>query len=102
MADQKPISKSQLLASLAEKTTLSKKQVEAVLENLTAIAYSEAKAAGKFTLPGLGILKLVDRPARTGRNPATGEQIQIPAKTVVKFTVSKVAKEAIAGAPKKK
>ena len=63
----------------------------------------EAKSVGKFTLPGFGILKLVQRAARMGRNPATGEQIKIPAKTVVKFSVAKAAKEAIAGkAPAKK
>jgi DNA-binding protein HU-beta len=102
MADNKPLSKSQLLAELAEKTNLSKKDVDSFLEALTAIAYKEAKSAGKFTLPGFGILKLVQRAARSGRNPATGATIQIPAKTVVKMTLSKACKEAIAGAPKKK
>ena len=53
-----------------------------------------------FTLPGLGKLVLVNRKARIGRNPATGEQIQIPAKRVVKFRVAKAAKDAILG-PKK-
>lgn len=101
MADKKPLSKSQLLSDLAEKTNLSKKEVDAFLEALTAIAYKEAKSVGKFTLPGFGILKLVQRAARSGRNPATGETIQIPAKTVVKMTLSKAAKEAIAGKPKK-
>jgi DNA-binding protein HU-beta len=102
MADKKPLSKSQLLSALAEKTNLSKKDVEAFLDKLTEIAYKEAKSVGKFTLPGFGILKLVQRAARQGRNPATGATIQIPAKTVVKMTLSKAAKEAIAGAPKKK
>lgn len=103
MAEKKPLSKSQLLSALAEKTGQSKKDIDAVLEALTGIAYKEAKSVGKFTLPGLGILKLVQRAARTGRNPATGEQMTIPAKTVVKFTVAKAAKEAIAGkAPAKK
>jgi len=101
MADKKPLSKSQLLSELAEKTELSKKKVDEFLEALTAIAYKEAKSVGKFTLPGFGILKLVQRAARAGRNPATGETIQIPAKTVVKMTLSKAAKEAIAGKPKK-
>jgi len=102
MADKKPLSKSQLLSALAEKTNLSKKDVDAFLEKLTEIAYKEAKSVGKFTLPGFGILKLVQRAARQGRNPATGQTIQIPAKTVVKMTLSKACKEAIAGAPKKK
>lgn len=103
MADKKPLSKSALLSELADKTKLSKKDVDAFLDTLTAIAYKEAKSVGKFTLPGFGILKLVNRAARTGRNPATGATIQIPAKTVVKMTLSKACKEAIAGAaPKKK
>lgn len=101
MAEKKPLSKSQLLSTLAEKTGHSKKDVDALLEALTEIAYKEAKSVGKFTLPGFGILKLVQRAARMGRNPATGEQIKIPAKTVVKFSVAKAAKEAIAGKPKK-
>lgn len=102
MVEKKPLTKSQLLAELADKSKLSKKEVEAVLDSLTAIAYKEAKDAGKFTLPGFGILKLVQRPARTARNPATGATVQVPAKTVVKMTMSKAAKEAIAGAPPKK
>jgi len=57
------------------------------------LAYREAK--NSFTLPGIGKLVLVDRKARIGRNPATGAQINIPAKTVVKFRVAKAAKEAV-------
>lgn len=102
MAEKKPLSKSQLLAALADKTGHSKKDIGAVLDALVEVAYKEAKSVGKFTLPGLGILKLVQRAARMGRNPATGEQIKIPAKTVVKFSVAKTAKEAIAGKPAKK
>lgn len=102
MAEKKPLSKSQLLSELADKTNLSKKDVDGFLEALTTIAYKEAKSVGKFTLPGFGILKLVQRAARSGRNPATGATIQIPAKTVVKMTLSKACKEAIAGAPKGK
>ena len=65
-----------------------------------AAAYKEAKKG--FTLPGLGKLVLVNRKARMGRNPATGEAIKIPAKKVVKFRVAKAAKEAIGGAAPKK
>ncbi|MCX7632072.1 MAG: HU family DNA-binding protein [Turneriella sp.] len=99
MDAKKPLSKNQLIAALADKTQLSKKAVASVLDALTEVAYAEAKAAGKFQLPGIGTLKLVQRPERMGRNPATGEQIKIPAKTVVKFTVAKSAKDAIAGSP---
>ena len=66
------------------------------LEELASLAYKEAK--NSFTLPGLGKLVLVNRKARMGRNPATGEAIKIPAKKVVKFRVGKAAKDAILGA----
>lgn len=66
-----------------------------MLEALVELAYKEAKSAGEFTIPGLGKLQKKHRAARMGRNPATGESIQIPAKTVVKFRVAKAAKDAI-------
>ncbi len=95
------MSKSQVAAALAEKVEISKKQASAFLEELANLAYKEAK--NSFTLPGIGKLVLVNRKARMGRNPATGEQIKIPAKKVVKFRVAKAAKDAILGAaPAKK
>jgi DNA-binding protein HU-beta len=90
------MTKTQTIATLAEKTGLSKSQVTAVLDELAAVAYREA--ASGFVIPGIGKLVLVQRQARLGRNPATGETIQIPAKTAVKFRVSKVCKDAILGA----
>ena len=92
----KALTKSQLAASIAEKSEISKKQATEILDYIAQLAYKNAK--NTFTLPGLGKLVLVNRKARTGRNPATGETIQIPAKRVVKFRVSKAAKEAILGA----
>ena len=92
----KALSKSQIAASLAEKTGLTKKQSVEVLEQIAQLAYKNAK--NSFTLPGLGKLVLVNRAARMGRNPATGETIQIPAKRVVKFRVAKAAKDAILNA----
>ena len=89
------MTKSQIAAALAEKVGISKKQSVQYLEELSNLAYKEAK--NMFTLPGLGKLVLVNRAARQGRNPATGETIQIPAKRVVKFRVAKAAKEAILG-----
>jgi DNA-binding protein HU-beta len=74
------LTKTQLIRQLAEKTELTKKN-------------------GIFVVPGLGRLVKAHRKARTGRNPQTGEPIQIKAKTVVKFRVAKAAKDAIA--PKK-
>jgi DNA-binding protein HU-beta len=67
----------------------------AALDGLTKLAYKNAKAG--FTVPGLGKLVLMNRKARKGRNPATGETIQIPAKRVVKFRVAKACKDAILG-----
>lgn len=89
------MTKSQLMATLAEKTGLSKKEVTSFLEALTELAYNETKSSGEFTLPGIGKMVKKHREARMGRNPATGEQIQIPAKTVLKFRVAKAAKDAI-------
>ncbi len=91
----KALSKSQIAASLAETVGITKKQAVETLELLAALAYKNAK--NSFTLPGLGKLVLVNRKARVGRNPATGEQINIPAKRVVKFRVAKAAKDAILG-----
>ena len=91
----KPMNKSQLLQTLAEKSGKSRKEVSEMLEMIVDLAYSEAKKNGEFTLPGLGKLQKKARAARMGRNPATGESINIPAKTVVKFRVSKAAKDAI-------
>lgn len=89
------MTKSQMLQTLAEKSELSKKQVTAVVDAMVELAYKEVKSSGQFVLPGIGKLVKVHRAARMGRNPATGEQIQIPAKTVVKFRVAKAAKEAV-------
>ncbi len=90
------MSKSAVAAALAERVEIPKKQAALFLEELANLAYKEAK--NSFTLPGLGKLVLVNRKARIGRNPATGEQIKIPAKKVVKFRVAKACKEAILGA----
>ena len=92
----KPLSKSQIAAAVAEKSGITKKQAVDILELQASLAYKNAK--NTFTLPGIGKLVLVNRKARQGRNPATGEVIQIPAKRVVKFRVAKAAKDAILGA----
>ena len=91
------LTKSQTAASLAESSGISKKQANAFLENLASLAYKQAK--NSFTIPGIGKLVLVNRKARIGRNPATGQEIQIPAKKVVKFRVAKAAKDAIFAFP---
>ena len=92
----KALSKSQIAATLAENVGITKKQSVQFLDELAALAYKQAK--NSFTVPGLGKLVLVNRKARQGRNPATGETIQIPAKRVVKFRVAKACKDAVLGA----
>jgi len=81
------------MAALAEATGMSKVEVKTFFEELAKLAYAEAKDG--FVVPGIGKLVLVDRAARMGRNPATGETIQIPAKTVVKFRLAKVCKDSV-------
>ena len=99
MAKQsKPLTKSEIVASLAEASGITKKQATQTLEALVSLAYKNAK--NTFTIPGLGKLVLANRKARKGRNPATGESIKIPAKRVLKFLVSKTAKDAILGVKK--
>ena len=93
MPVKKPMTKSQLVTHLADKSGLSKKEVGELLGELTSLAYREAKTG--FTIPGIGKLVVVNRKARMGRNPATGETIRIPAKRVVKFRISKAAKDAV-------
>jgi len=89
----KAMSKSAIIAHFAKKFDMKKKSAVSVFEELAKLAYKEAR--NSFTIPGIGKLVLVDRKARLGRNPKTGETIQIPAKTVVKFRVAKACKEAI-------
>jgi len=91
----KAMTKSQIVTAVAENSEITKKQAGAALEALASLAYANAKNG--FTIPGLGKIVLVNRKARMGRNPATGEAIQIKAKKVVKFRVAKAAKDAILG-----
>jgi DNA-binding protein HU-beta len=92
-AAKKAMTKSQVQTALGEAVDLPKKTAAAFLEALANLAYKQAKVG--FTLPGLGKLVLVNRKARWGRNPQTGERIRIKAKKVVKFRVAKAAKDAI-------
>ena len=89
----KSMSKSALIGHLAESNEMTRKQVVEFMDALVNTAYKEAKHG--FTFPGIGKLVLVNRKARMGRNPATGEKIRIPAKRVVKFRIAKAAKDAI-------
>jgi len=93
------MTQTQIFAELAAKSGLSKKQVKEFMASVTDLAYREAKK-GEFAFPGLGKLVKQKRKARIGRNPATGQEIKIPAKTVLKFRVAKAAKDAVLGAKK--
>jgi DNA-binding protein HU-beta len=94
---KKPMTKSQIVGYFAKKFEVSKKAAAAMIEEVAALAVAETKKSGAFVLPGIGKLVKVNRKARMGRNPATGEAIKIPAKTVVKMRVAKACKEAIVG-----
>jgi DNA-binding protein HU-beta len=89
------MTKSQIIAALAEKSGMAKKDVVSFMDTLTELAYSEVKKNGEFVLPGFGKMVKARRKARMGVNPATGAKIQIAAKTVVKFRLAKAAKEAV-------
>ena len=95
------MTKSQIVAHLAEKVEIPKKTAAAVLEELVTLATKQAKSSGQFVVPGLGKAVKANRKARMGRNPQTGEAIKIPAKTVVKFRLAKAFKDAVVP-PKKK
>ena len=87
----KAMTKSQIMAALAEANDVTKKAAVAFVDSLVQLVYQEARNG--FTVPGLGKLVVVNRKARMGRNPATGEAIHIPAKTVLKFRIAKAAKD---------
>jgi DNA-binding protein HU-beta len=95
------MTQAQLVKKLAESCAVTNKVAKSFLETYAATAVSETKKTGMFVMPGVGKLVRVDRKARMGRNPATGEAIKIPAKKVVKFRVAKAVRDAIVP-PKKK
>ena len=94
------MTKTELQLALAEATQTSKRTAWVFLDTLGTLAYKEVKKNGEFVLPGFGKLVKQKRKARTGFNPKTQQKIKIPAKTVVKFRVAKVAKDAILGEKK--
>jgi DNA-binding protein HU-beta len=97
-AGDKALTKSKIVEAIATETELTKKDVAAVLATLSELAYAQATVG--FTIPGIGKLVVVQRKARVGRNPATGESIKIPAKKVLRFRLAKAAKDAITPAKK--
>ena len=90
------MTKNQLVRAVAAKVGTNNKTAAAFLDTLADTAIKETKKAGIFVLPGLGRLKNVQRKARMGRNPQTGEALKIPAKTTAKFYLAKAVKDAIA------
>jgi DNA-binding protein HU-beta len=89
------VTKSELLASLANDTGLKKKDVDNVMQALRNTIYKTLKKEHKIKLDGLGVFQLKDRKARIARNPRTGEMVNVPAKKVIKFRVLKDLKEAV-------
>lgn len=83
------MTKDQLISDLAEAVDLPKAKVRALLEQLSEVVADALENGSELTLPGIGKLKVADRPARTGRNPQTGKAIQIAARKVVKFVPAK-------------
>ena len=98
-AGKKRMSQSEVYNHFAEKTGLKRSQVKEIFEELANLASSEVKNNGEFVLPGFGKMVLSQRKAREGRNPQTGETIQIPAKTTLKFRLGKSMKDTVV--PKK-
>ena len=97
LVNEKPLTKSQLSSSLAEKAGITKATAKTVIDSIASIACEEVKAKGEFTIPGVGKLVISNRSARMGRNPATGEAISIPARKVLKFRVAKACKDSVLG-----
>lgn len=96
----KVMTKSAVVSHLADKASLTKKQVASLIDDVHTLAVKEAKKNGAFVLPGIGKVVLSNRKARMGRNPQTGEPIKIPARRVVKIRAAKALKDAILGAKK--
>ena len=89
------MTKPELIAKIAEKTNLSKKQAAAALDAFISTITEALKAEGKLAIPSLGTFELRERAARTGKNPRTGEKVEISAKRVPAFKPAKALKDAV-------
>ncbi len=89
------MTRTELIQAFADAADVEKRQAKELLETLTTIVQNEMRRGGEVPLKDLGKFKVQRRKARIGRNPATGEPINIPAKTVVKFTVAKSLKDLV-------
>lgn len=94
-ATQPTVTLKHIAADLAEKHELPKKQMNLITEDMVALIVKSLKKGNRIRISGLGILQVKKRAARTGRNPATGESIQIPAKKKIAFRASKELKETV-------
>jgi len=94
---QKPMTKTQLVAALADEMGSDKKAASAALDAVTAVVSKEVAAGGAVTLPGIGKVYCRERPERMVRNPATGEQLKKDADKVVKVTIAKALKDSVNG-----
>jgi len=90
------MTRTEFIDALAAETGMDKKDAKTFLEGFTAVVEQEIRKGGEIPLKGLGKFKVQNRKARVGRNPLTGDPVDIPAKTVVKFTVAKALKDLIA------
>ena len=95
MAQKRLLTKGQVVSHFAGKFEISKKAAASMIDEFAALAIAETRKKGAFVLPGIGKSVLVKRKARKGRNPQTGTEIKIPAKTVVRIRPAKAFKEAI-------
>ncbi len=93
----KPMTKTQLVAALAEEMGTDKKSASGALDAIIAIITREVSAGGAVTLPGVGKIYCRERPERMVRNPATGEQLKKAADKVVKMTIAKALKDSVNG-----
>ncbi|MEZ5912574.1 MAG: HU family DNA-binding protein [Paracoccaceae bacterium] len=93
----KPMTKTQLVAAIADAMGSDKKSANAALDAVTAVVTREVSAGGAVTLPGLGKIACRARPERQVRNPATGEMLTKPADKVVKMTIAKALKDSVNG-----
>ena len=92
---KKRMTQSDVINHFADKTGMKRAQIKEFFEELSTLATREVRSNGEFVLPGFGKLVKSERKAREGRNPATGETIQIPAKTTLKFRVGKAMKDTV-------
>lgn len=93
----KPMTKTQLVAALADEMGSDKKSASAALDAVIAVITREVSGGGAVTLPGVGKIYCRERPERMVRNPATGEQIHKDADKVVKMTIAKALKDSVNG-----